>query len=176
VILLLLACASPEGWTPEAAVVALRQRADRDGDGRLEAGEWDADAPYGPTFARVDADGDGDVSPGELVRLARGVDPAAWLDATARTQPGRRIPVRGAAPVDAPPGTTSPPARPYVQALCADLLAATTCDPACARAAPTARDIDGLGDATLQSDAARALLERLRGLYTRAGLRFPEGL
>jgi hypothetical protein len=28
------------------------------------------------------------------VRLARGVDPAAWLEATARTQPGRRIPSR----------------------------------------------------------------------------------
>ena len=186
-ILLLFACASTERadasrvWTPEAAIVALRERLDTDDDGRIDAQEWSAHAPYGPAFPRVDADGDGDVSPGELVRLARGVDPAAWLEATARTQPDRRVPARGevsgaTAHDPAPLEALSPPARPYLQALRADLLAAPGCDASCARQAPPPRDIDALGDATLDSGAARALLTRVQGLYERVGMRFPEGV
>jgi hypothetical protein len=174
-LLLLLSCspAREAAWTPDGALEGLRTALDRDADGRLDAPEWARSAPFGPDFARVDIDGDADVSARELVRLARGVDPSAWREATARNQPDRRLPLREAPRKGAP--VEGPQAGPYLRWLREELLSVPGVE-AAGIALPEAEAIEAVGELSLDDPAVGALLRALQRAYARAGQPFPEAL
>ena len=77
-LLILLAAAGCGGraWTWEAALAPSFERADTDGDGRVEREEWAACAPAGRAFDLLDADGSGGLSPAEFLGAALDQDPA----------------------------------------------------------------------------------------------------
>ncbi len=77
--LLLLACAtSAPTWSDDAVLGGARARLDADGDGHVEAGEYEAHRWNGPPFATADADGDGDLSAPELAELLVAQGPGSF--------------------------------------------------------------------------------------------------
>lgn len=97
-ILLLLACAPR--WTPESALAPHRLRFDADGDGRVEAAEYDTHVWNGPLFGTADRDGDGDLSVAELDALVAAQQPTTF-DGFAEVELVRR----GGAGIVAPTGS-----------------------------------------------------------------------
>lgn len=96
-ILLLLACAPR--WTPESALEGHRSRLDANGDGRVEAAEYDAHVWNGPRFGTADRDADGDLSAAELEWLVSAQQPTTF-DGFAEVE----VIHRGGAGIAAPTG------------------------------------------------------------------------
>lgn len=97
-ILALLACAPT--WTEAGALASHRARLDADGNGRVEAAEYDAHVWNGPLFGTVDRDADGDLSAAELERLIAAQQPTTF-DGFSEAE----VIHRGGAGIAAPTGT-----------------------------------------------------------------------
>ena len=66
------------GWTKEAALQPHLVRLDADGNGRVEAQEYESLRRVGPPFAQVDHDRDGAINTDELAFLLRFQDPTGF--------------------------------------------------------------------------------------------------
>ncbi len=200
VIWLLLACA--ERWTDARALQPTWERLDRDGDGRVVQGEYDAVALRGDSFAQVDRDADGELSLAELQALILRADPVGFATGAAHGAPP---PGRGDPPLSAshPPGQAPgpPPAnalghpkdpkvkplskgavKKRIDAQWAVRLALESLreevvwkDPA-APVPTEAEMIAASATDSLYTVESRAVLGRLEGAARAAGLEFPASL